>query len=128
MLITNNDVKCDLYERCSSIEIKMPRPKTIQVVSIDSFVMNEVNFTKEEELREAVIAAILYVYLEDEVILSNELCQLFESTELQLKSAEINYDGHMIMYSDIIVNGLIKAGYKEGLRENALNFFEKKEK
>lgn len=126
MIFTNKDIRGELYKGCSSIEIKTPRPNTIQVISLDSFVMNEVSFTKEEELREAVIAAILYIYLKDEVILTNELCQLFESTELQLKSAEINYDGYMIMYSDIIVNGLIKAGYKEGLRENALNFFEKK--
>ena len=126
MIITNKDIRGELYKGCSSIEIKEPRPKTIQVISLDSFAMNEVSFTKDEELREAVIAAILYIYLKDEVILSNELCQLFESTELQLKSAEINYDGYMIMYSDIIVNGLIKAGYREGLRENALNFFEKK--
>lgn len=123
MIITNKDIRGELYERCSSVELRTPRPNTIQVISLDSFVMNEVSFTKEEELREAVIAAILYIYLKDEVILSNELCQLFESTELQLKSAVINYTGHMIMYSNIIVNGLIKAGYKEGLRENALNFF-----
>lgn len=125
MIIIDKTFSGKLYDRCSSIEIGSVEPKKIQVKSVDSFVMNEVHFTKEEELRQAVIAGILNVYLKDEVVLNDELCKLFESTELQLLDADINYKGYMIMYSSIIVKGLIKAGYKDGLREEAIEFFGK---
>lgn len=125
MIITNKFKRGVFYERCSSLEIQSPNTNTIQAVSLDGFAMNEVCFTNEKELRQAVIAAFLYVYLKDEVILSEELCELFESPELQLPSMEMNYEGQIIIYSDIVVNGLIKAGYKEGLREDVLKFYER---
>ena len=52
-----------LYDRCSSIEIKDFNQNTIKVKSIDSFIMSEVRFDSKEELKLAVVSAVLTVVL-----------------------------------------------------------------
>lgn len=111
-----------LYDRCSSIEIKDFNQNTIKVKSIDSFIMSEVRFDSKEELKLAVVSAVLKIYLKDDVVITDELVRLFEEN-MQLGAAEVTYSGTLIMYSDIIVKVLYENGYKDGLLENAIKFF-----
>ena len=111
-----------LYDRCSSIEIKDFNQNTIKVKSIDSFIMSEVRFDSKEELKLAVVSAVLKIYLKDEVVISDELVRLFENN-MQLGKEQITYSDTLIMYSDLIVKVLYENGYKNGLQEDAIKFF-----
>ncbi len=111
-----------LYDRCSSIEIKDFNQNTIKVKSIDSFIMSEVRFDSKEELKLAVVSAVLKIYLKDDVVITDELVRLFEEN-MQLGAVEVTYSGTLIMYSDIIVKVLYENGYKDGLQEDAIKFF-----
>ena len=111
-----------LYDRCSSIEIKDFNQNTIKVKSIDSFIMSEVIFDSKEELKLAVVSAVLKIYLKDEVVITDELVRLFEEN-MQLGKEQITYSDTLIMYSDIIVKVLYENGYEDGLLENAIRFF-----
>ena len=94
-----------LYDRCSSIEIKDFSRSVIRVNSLDSFIMSEASISSREELKLAVVSAVLKIYLKDEVIISDELVRLFENN-MQLGAAEVTYSSTLIMYSDIIVKAL----------------------
>ncbi|MCT7563137.1 hypothetical protein [Aliarcobacter butzleri] len=111
-----------LYDRCSSIEIKDFSQNIIKVKSIDSFIMSEVRFDSEEELNIAVASVILKIYLTDEVIITNDLVSLFEN-DMQLGKNKVSYPQLLIMYSDLIVKKLVENGYKKGLSKEALEFF-----
>ncbi|MFX4155171.1 hypothetical protein ACOTWR_06065 [Aliarcobacter butzleri] len=111
-----------LYDRCSSIEIKDFSQNIIKVKSIDSFIMSEVRFDSEEELNIAVASVILKIYLTDEVIITNDLVSLFEN-DMQLGKNKVSYSQLLIMYSDLIVKTLVDNGYKEGISKEALEFF-----
>ena len=111
-----------LYDRCSSIEIKDFSRSVIRVNSLDSFIMSEASISSREELKLAVVSAVLKIYLKDEVIISDELVRLFENN-MQLGAAEVTYSSTLIMYSDIIVKVLYENGYKDGLQEDAIKFF-----
>ena len=111
-----------LYDRCSSIEIKDFNQNTIKVKSIDSFIMSEVRFDSKEELKLAVVSAVLKIYLKDEVVISDELVRLFENN-MQLGGNQISYSDTLIMYSNVIVSVLYENGYEDGLLEDAINFF-----
>ena len=111
-----------LYDRCSSIEIKDFSRSVIRVNSLDSFIMSEASISSREELKLAVVSAVLKIYLKDEVIISDELVRLFENN-MQLGAAEVTYSSTLIMYSDIIVKVLYENGYEDGLLENAIRFF-----
>jgi len=111
-----------LYDRCSSIEIKDFSRSVIRVNSLDSFIMSEASISSREELKLAVVSAVLKIYLKDEVIISDELVRLFENNT-QLGAAEVTYSSTLIMYSDIIVKVLYENGYEDGLLENAIRFF-----
>ena len=111
-----------LYDRCSSVEIKDFSRSVIRVNSLDSFIMSEASISSREELKLAVVSAVLKIYLKDEVIISDELVRLFENN-MQLGAAEVTYSSTLIMYSDIIVKVLYENGYKDGLQEDAIKFF-----
>lgn len=111
-----------LYDRCSSIEIKDFSKNIIKVKSLDSFIMSESSITSREELKVAVVSAVLKIYLKDDVVITDELVRLFEEN-MQLGALEVTYSGTLIMYSDIIVKVLYENGYKDGLLENAIKFF-----
>ena len=111
-----------LYDRCSSIEIKDFSQNIIKVKSIDSFIMSEVRFDSKEELKLAVVSAVLKIYLKDEVVISDELVRLFENN-MQLGGNQISYSDTLIMYSNVIVSVLYENGYEDGLLEDAINFF-----
>lgn len=117
-------VLAELYDRCSSIEIKVINSNMINVRSLDNFLMSTSNFTNADEIRFATITAVLKLYLRDEVIIDENLCKIFEN-EMQLQKSLNDYNSMFIMYSDIIVKSLIKTGYKDGLNEKALSFFSK---
>ena len=111
-----------LYDRCSSIEIKDFSKNIIKVKSLDSFIMSESSITSREELKVAVVSAVLKIYLKDDVVITDELIKLFEEN-MQLGAAEVTYSSTLIMYSDIIVKVLYENGYEDGLLENAIKFF-----
>lgn len=111
-----------LYDRCSSIEIKDFSKNIIKVKSLDSFIMSESSITSREELKVAVVSAVLKIYLKDDVVITDELIKLFEEN-MQLGAAEVTYSSTLIMYSDIIVKVLYENGYEDGLLENAIRFF-----
>lgn len=111
-----------LYDRCSSIEIKDFSQNIIKVKSIDNFIMSEVRFDSKEELNIAVASAILKIYLTDEVVITNDLVYLFEN-DMQLGKNKVSYPQLLIMYSDLIVKTLVDNGYKEGISKEALEFF-----
>ncbi|MCT7647553.1 hypothetical protein [Aliarcobacter butzleri] len=111
-----------LYDRCSSIEIKDFSQNIIKVKSIDNFIMSEVRFDSKEELNIAVASAILKIYLTDEVVITNDLVSLFEN-DMQLGKNKVSYPQLLIMYSDLIVKTLVDNGYKEGISKEALEFF-----
>ena len=111
-----------LYDRCSSIEIKDFSQNIIKVKSIDNFIMSEVRFDSKEELNIAVASAILKIYLTDEVVITNDLVSLFEN-DMQLGKNKVSYPQLLIMYSDLIVKTLVDNGYKKGLSKEALEFF-----
>ena len=62
-----------LYDRCSSIEINDFSRSVIRVNSLDSFTMSEASISSREELKLAVVSAVLKIYLKDEVVISDEL-------------------------------------------------------
>lgn len=111
-----------LYDRCSSIEIKDFSRSVIAVKSVDGFIMSESSITSREELKVAVVSAVLKIYLKDDVVITDELIKLFEEN-MQLGAAEVTYSSTLIMYSDIIVKVLYENGYEDGLLENAIRFF-----
>ena len=111
-----------LYDRCSSIEIKDFSRSVIRVNSLDSFIMSEASISSREELKLAVVSAVLKIYLKDDVVITDELIKLFEEN-MQLGAAEVTYSSTLIMYSDIIVKVLYENGYEDGLLENAIRFF-----
>lgn len=111
-----------LYDRCSSIEIKDFSRSVIRVNSLDSFIMSEASISSREELKLAVVSAILKIYLKDEVVISDELVRLFENN-MQLGGNQISYSDTLIMYSNVIVSVLYENGYEDGLLEDAINFF-----
>ena len=111
-----------LYDRCSSIEIKDFSRSVIRVNSLDSFTMSEASISSREELKLAVVSAVLKIYLKDEVVISDELVRLFENN-MQLGKEQITYSDTLIMYSDLIVKVLYENGYKNGLQEDAIKFF-----
>ena len=111
-----------LYDRCSSIEIKDFSRSVIRVNSLDSFIMSEASISSREELKLAVVSAVLKIYLKDEVVISDELVRLFENN-MQLGWNQISYSDTLIMYSNVIVSVLYENGYEDGLLEDAINFF-----
>ncbi|MFX4240151.1 hypothetical protein ACOL3H_06595 [Aliarcobacter butzleri] len=111
-----------LYDRCSSIEIKDFSQNIIKVKSIDNFIMSEVRFDSKEELNIAVASAILKIYLTDEVVITNDLVYLFEN-DMQIGENKVPYSQLLVMYSDLIVKTLVDNGYKEGISKEALEFF-----
>ena len=111
-----------LYDRCSSIEIKDFSRSVIRVNSLDSFTMSEASISSREELKLAVVSAVLKIYLKDEVVISDELVRLFENN-MQLGGNQISYSDTLIMYSNVIVSVLYENGYEDGLLEDAINFF-----
>lgn len=84
--------------------------------------MSESSITSREELKVAVVSAVLKIYLKDDVVITDELIKLFEEN-MQLGAAEVTYSSTLIMYSDIIVKVLYENGYEDGLLENAIRFF-----
>ena len=62
-----------LYDRCSSIEIKDFSRSAIAVKSVDGFIMSESSITSREELKVAVVSAVLKIYLKDDVVITDEL-------------------------------------------------------
>ena len=111
-----------LYDRCSSIEIKDFSRSVIRVNSLDSFIMSEASISSREELKLAVVSAVLKIYLKDDVVITDELVRLFEEN-MQLGAVEVTYSGTLIMYSNVIVSVLYENGYEDGLLEDAINFF-----
>lgn len=111
-----------LYDRCSSIEINDFSRSVIRVNSLDSFTMSEASISSREELKLAVVSAVLKIYLKDEVVISDELVRLFENN-MQLGWNQISYSDTLIMYSNVIVSVLYENGYEDGLLEDAINFF-----
>lgn len=111
-----------LYDRCSSIEIKDFSKNVVTVKSIDRFVMSEASFNSKDEIKLAVASAILKIYLTDEVIISDDLVNLFEN-DMQLGGNKISYSETLIMYSNIIVKVLYENGYEDGISKEAMEFF-----
>ncbi len=91
-----------LYDRCSSIEINDFSRSVIRVNSLDSFTMSEASISSREELKLAVVSAVLKIYLKDEVVISDELVRLFENN-MQLGGNQISYSDTLIMYSNVIL-------------------------
>lgn len=111
-----------LYDRCSSIEIKDFSKNIIKVKSLDSFTMSEARFDSKEELNFAVAAAMLKIYLTDEVVITNDLVSLFENHIIPLGKRE-KYVQTLIVQSSTLVKELYENGYKDGLQEDAIKFF-----
>ena len=130
-MIKINSNKGILYNRCYSIESHINKEKKyIRIISQDSLPLRYITYTNDNELKLALIAGVLDIYLMEDIIVDDNLVKIFlEETLLEpLTINEVNSNNWRkdvdIFYSSKTVKALVENGYKEGLTKEAYYFYE----
>lgn len=121
-MIKRLSARTTLVESCDIIEIKNDGNEIITVSSASGVALQTTSHTIDNELRAATIFSVLHLFLKDEVVVDGNLFNLFEELYLKEKHNAFNYYATQSIASTTIVKGLIENGYKDGLREEALQF------